>query len=103
VKRYTVDFTVGAIDQLEALELYIAGQGDPDAGARYVTSIVGHCRKLDTFPLRGTPRNDLMSGLRTIAFERRVVIGYLVEGDAVWIVGISYGGRSLSEVFGHRD
>ena len=56
-------------------------------------------RAVDVFPMRGSPGDDLMPGLRTLSFERRVVIGYLVEGEAVWIVGVSYGGRDLSGVF----
>ena len=102
MKRYTVQFTDHAIDQLESLELYIREQGDPVTAARYVTSVVAHCRKLDVFPFRGTPRDDLMPGLRTLSFDRRVVIGYLVNDDAVWVVGLSYGGRDLSGVF-ERD
>lgn len=100
MKYYKVGFTVNAIDQLEAIELYIGEQGNPEAGARYIAAIVAQCRKLDTFPLRGTPRDDLMLGLRTISFERRVVIGYTVADEAVWIVGVSYGGRELAEAFG---
>ena len=47
------------------------------------------------FPERGTRRDDLGSGLRTVGFERRATIVFRVEKDAVDIVRILYGGRDL--------
>ncbi|MGB5087418.1 MAG: type II toxin-antitoxin system RelE/ParE family toxin [Methylocystis silviterrae] len=51
--------------------------------------------KLETFPERGTRRDDLRPGLRTIGFRRRVTIAFAVETDAVTIIGIFYGGQDL--------
>jgi len=99
MKRYKVDYTERARAQLLDLYRYIAGEADPHVARAFVRRIESQCERLDVFPMRGTPRDDLMPGLRTLSFERRVVIGYLIEGDAVWIVGVSYGGRDLSGVF----
>ena len=59
----------------------------------YVGRIVDFCNGLSTFPLRGTQRDDLLSGLRVTGFERRVTIAFIVTADAVLIEGIFYGGR----------
>lgn len=99
MKRYKVDYTELARAQLLDLYLYIAREAGPHIARAFVRRIEDQCERLGVFPMRGSPRDDLMSGLRTLSFERRVVIGYLVEGEAVWIVGVSYGGRDLSGVF----
>lgn len=90
---HKVHFTPEARDQLEKLEIHIAGAGSPIVAAHYVDSIVDHCEKLQTFPHRGTRRDDLGPGLRTLGFRRRVTILFEVSGDTVNIIGIYYGGQ----------
>jgi toxin ParE1/3/4 len=92
-------FGRGARELLD-LYRYIARESGPHIALSFVRRIEDQCEWLDTFPLRGTPRDDLARGLRTLSFERRVVTGYTVADDAVWIVGVSYGGRELAEAFG---
>ena len=62
---------------------------------RFTGAIVDYCEKLETFPHRGTRRDDLRPGLRTIGFRRRVTIAFAVEADAVTIIGIFYGGQDF--------
>jgi toxin ParE1/3/4 len=50
---------------------------------------------LADFPQRGTRRNDLLPGLRTIGFERRATIAFRVPRTRVEIVTIAYGGRDF--------
>jgi toxin ParE1/3/4 len=45
--------------------------------------------------MRGRKRDDLLPGLRTIGFERRVTVAFVVSADAVLIEGIFYGGRDF--------
>ncbi|MEG3180168.1 type II toxin-antitoxin system RelE/ParE family toxin [Sphingomonas sp. LT1P40] len=101
--RYRVVYSDLAQAQLLDLYRYIAGESGPHVARRYVRRIEAQCERLDTFALRGSPRDDLMPGLRTLSFERRVVIGYLVVENVVSIVGVSYGGRDLSRVFHDPD
>jgi toxin ParE1/3/4 len=61
----------------------------------YIDRIEIGCMSLATFPNRGTKRDDLAPGLRTIAFERRVTIAYRVLKTRVEIVTIAYGGRDF--------
>jgi len=51
------------------------------------------------FPQRGTARNDLRPGLRTVGFERRATIAFTVKGEDVIILRILYAGRSLDLAF----
>lgn len=100
MKRHRVGYSDTAQAQLLDLYRYIARESGPYIALSFVRRIEDQCERLETFPLRGTPRDDLAPGLRTLSFERRVVIGYTVAGDVVWIVGVSYGGRELAEAFG---
>jgi len=51
--------------------------------------------KLADFPERGTKRDDILPGLRTIGFERRVTIAFRVQETRVEIVTVAYGGRNF--------
>ena len=68
----------------------------------YVGRIVDFCNGLSTFPLRGTQRDDLLSGLRVTGFERRVTIAFIVTAEEVLIEGIFYGGRDFEAEFRDR-
>ena len=90
---HAVHFTTEAQQQLDELETHIARLGSPTVAARYVDSIVDHCENLQTFPHRGTRRDDLRPGLRTLGFRRRVTILFEVTDDTVNIIGVYYGGQ----------
>ncbi|MCP3475500.1 type II toxin-antitoxin system RelE/ParE family toxin [Bradyrhizobium sp. CCGUVB1N3] len=55
------------------------------------------CMALTTFPKRGTRRDDILPGLRTIGFERRVTIAFRVLKTQVEIVTIGYAGRNFED------
>lgn len=48
---------------------------------------------LRTFPEKGTRRDDIRRGLRTMGFERRATIVFQVRKTDVVIVRIFYGGQ----------
>ena len=52
---------------------------------------------LATFPKRGRRRDDILPGLRTIGFERRVTIAFRVLKTQVEIVTIAYAGRNFED------
>ncbi|MDQ4420976.1 type II toxin-antitoxin system RelE/ParE family toxin [Sphingobium sp. DEHP117] len=68
---HAVSFAPEAEAQLLALFRYIASEASTDIADRYVGAIIEQCEKLESFPLRGTPRDDIRPGLRTLAFRRR--------------------------------
>jgi toxin ParE1/3/4 len=54
---------------------------------------------MQAFPERGTRRDDLAPGVRTIGFERRVTIAFRVLEDAVEILAVAYAGRDFEVDF----
>jgi toxin ParE1/3/4 len=74
-----------AIDDLKQIQTWVAEQADIDTARAYVSRIEAKFLSLNSFPLRGTPRDDLIPGLRTIPFERRLVIAYRLIDNEVWV------------------
>jgi toxin ParE1/3/4 len=91
-------FTPEARDELNRLYAYIAMAADTDIASRFVDSIIDHIATLKEFPKRGTPRDDLRPGLRTLAWRRRVTIAFMVEERDVVVIGIFYGGRDFESL-----
>ena len=65
------------------------------AARRFVGAIVDYCMTFEIFPQRGTKRDDLRPGLRTVGFRRRVTIVFSASAEVVIIVGVFYGGRNF--------
>lgn len=99
--RYTVQFTPEAREQLDELEGYIADAASPVVAAGYVDSIVAYCESLETFPYRGTMRDDLLVGLRITNYRRSAVIAFLADAPTatVSIIGVFYGGQDYEADF----
>lgn len=93
-----VRFTPLASRQLEDLHAYISLRSNEATADGYIGRIVSFCRGLDTFPSRGTRRDDILAGLRTVGFERRLTIAFLVDAEAVLIEGVFYGGRDFEAI-----
>ena len=51
------------------------------------------CEELQTFPHRGTQRDDIRPGLRVTHYRKRSVIAFVVDADQVSILGVFYGGQ----------
>lgn len=92
---YRIVFTPEARDQLDNLYDYISKAADPAIAARFLDGVVDHVATLTDYPRRGTPRDDLRAGLRTVVWRRRVTIAFMVDELVVVIVGVFYGGRDF--------
>jgi len=92
---HKVYFRPRAEADLAALYDYIADHAGPEVAGNYLARIEEACMKLAHFPERGTRRPDIMAGLRTIGFERRVTIAFRVLKTRVEIVTIAYAGRDF--------
>jgi toxin ParE1/3/4 len=90
-KRARADF-----DEIFA---WIAERGGIEVARAYTGRIESFCLAMTPFPQRGTARDDLRPGLRTVGFERRATIAFTVEGEDVIILRILYAGRSLDLAF----
>lgn len=97
---FAVVFAPEALDQLDALEDFIANSSSSVVASRYIDAIVAYCESLATFPLRGLRRDDLMPGLRVTNYRRSAVIAFIANTDTetVWILGVFYGGQDYSTV-----
>ncbi len=100
---YRVVFAPEAEAQLVALYRYIRQEASADIAERFTTAIINHCEALETFPHRGTPRDDIRPGLRTVSFRRRVTIAYAVVTDQVSILGIYYAGQEIAVDWADED
>lgn len=91
--QYAVVFTPEAQDQLASLYRYIAAAASPKIAERYTGAIVTYCEGLQTFPHRGTRRDDVRPGLRITNYKGRAVIAFEVGAEMVSIIGVFYGGQ----------
>lgn len=93
--NYHVVFSPEAEAQLVALYTHIADAASPDIAERYTRAIVTFCEEMRTFPLRGTPRDDMRPGLRITHYKKRTVIAFAVDtpNKLIVILGVFYGGQ----------
>jgi toxin ParE1/3/4 len=92
-----VVFRPEARQDLLDLHLYVAQHASLHIANGYVDRIEAACLGLKDFPRRGVKRDDLAHGIRTIAFEGRVLIAYRVEDDAIRIIRVLSAGRDVVE------
>lgn len=95
---YKVQFAAEAQQQLDTIENYIAlASGYPAVAEQFVDDIVAYCESFETFPERGTHRDDLLPGLRTVGYRRRVTIAFCTDTASltVTILGVFYGGQAF--------
>jgi toxin ParE1/3/4 len=92
---HKVYFRPVAEADLAALYEYIADRAGIVIAGQYIDRIETACMALADFPERGTRRDDILPGLRTIGFERRATIAFRVLKNRVEIVTIAYGGRDF--------
>lgn len=95
MKQYEVRFHPQARADLMDLYNYIADAAGTGVAGAYIDRIEATCLSLQTFPERGTRREQIRPGLRTIGFERRATIAFLVIENEVLIVRIFHGGRDF--------
>ena len=95
---HDIVFTPEARDQLDSLHAYISTAANADIASSFVSGIIDHVAMLSDFPRRGTARDDIRPGLRTLSWRRRVTIAFIVEETAVVVIGVFYGGRDFDSL-----
>ena len=102
---YRIVFTPEAADQIVALYEYIIADGSPLIAERYTRAIVNYCEELNTFPHRGTRRDDIRPGLRITHYKKRAIIAFTIDDIAqrVIIVGVFYGGQDYEAALDSDD
>ncbi|MEQ8345141.1 MAG: type II toxin-antitoxin system RelE/ParE family toxin [Sneathiellaceae bacterium] len=99
MKRRRVAFRPLARADLIALYDFIADKSGPAVALGYVERLEAACLALAEFPERGTRRDGIRPGIRSIGFERRATILFQVRPEDVLIVRIAYAGRDLQRLF----
>ena len=97
--RRRIVFSPEAQADLLSLYDYIADQSGEARAIAYVEQIEAYCQGFVTFPNRGTRRDDIRDGLRTVGFKRRLTIAFHVEAERVVFDRILYGGRDVERAF----
>lgn len=92
---HIVSISEQALDDLFNLHRWVAEQAGVAVADAYQDRIDARLRSLREFPERGTPREDLGQGIRSIPFERRIVILYRVSGNIVSVLRIPGGAQNL--------
>jgi toxin ParE1/3/4 len=99
VRRYKVTYREAAsADILNIYRWVYEASLDPVTAERFTARLLAACEHIGAFPLAGRTRDDLMTGLRTMAFERRAVIAYRVGDENVDIINVFYGGRDFESL-----
>lgn len=92
---YTVIFAIEARRDFAALYDYILPRGGERVARDYVAKIYGYCLGFETFPERGTLRDDIRPGLRLVGYRRRATIAFTISGDTVIILRMFYAGQDI--------
>ena len=91
----SVVFAPEALADLQTLYDIIADASLPARAFAYAEGLRQFCPGLADFPERGTRRDAIRPGLRTLGYRRRVTVAFHVTGTTMVIDRLLYGGRDL--------
>jgi plasmid stabilization system protein ParE len=92
---YAVRLSFQAQRDIDALLDYLKPLAGETAALAYLARLERFLRRFETFPKRGSVRDDTRDGLRVIGFERSLSIAFVVEHDTVHILRILSKGQQL--------
>jgi plasmid stabilization system protein ParE len=93
--KYTVRLSVAARQDVDALLEYLVPRAGEAAAQNYIDRLQTFLEAFQSFPKRGTVRNEIRDGLRIVGFERSLSIAFSVEEETVYILRIMSGGQEL--------
>ncbi len=93
MKQRAVAFAPEALDDLLNIYNWIAEAAGPGIAIGYIGRLEAYCLGFDLVSERGTVRDDIRPGLRTIGFEHRVTLAFSVDSEQITFLRIFYGGR----------
>jgi plasmid stabilization system protein ParE len=98
----SVAFDPQAQHDLDDIFEYIADHASVATARAFTGRLEAYCLGFETFPERGTRRDDIRPGLRTVGFRRKATVAFTIKEDRVVILRILYGGRNV-DAFLDRD
>jgi toxin ParE1/3/4 len=99
VKLSRVEFSDEAEEDLLAIRIYLTEKASAAVADRFVESLIARSEALSSFADRGSPRDDLALGVRTISHKKSVLIAYRVREEIVIVLGFFYRGRDVTAAF----
>ncbi|MBB3137375.1 plasmid stabilization system protein ParE [Rhizobium pisi] len=93
--KYTVRLSAAAQRDVDALLDYLVPVAGEAIAQSYIDRLQTFLEGFQTFPKRGTVRDEIRDGLRIIGFERSLSIAFIVERETVYILRIMSGGQEL--------
>lgn len=100
---HRVVFSPEAEAQLISMQRYIGRKASPAVARSFTNAIVDYCEPLGTFPHRGTRRDEIRPGLRTIGFRRRITIAFVADDKIRLLKTVSCRGANFTDVIGSRQ
>ena len=98
-----VVFRREARDDLANIQRVIRERAGVQTARNHIARIRAYCQRFEVASERGTRRDDLRPGIRTVGFERRITIVFAVGEREVAILRIFYGGRDFESILALRD
>jgi toxin ParE1/3/4 len=97
---YAVIISANAEADLIAIFDYISARAGANIAGRFTDRIEAYVQGFADTPERGTKRDELRPGLRTVGFRRRATILFEVDRakQRVVIHGVYYAGRSFDNL-----
>ena len=92
-----VVWSFDANNDIEQIWTYLAQNASVDRADRQIIKIVEACRLVSDWPRSGSPRDNIIPGMRSIAAEPYVIF-YRVGDEAVQIVRVLDGRRDIEAV-----
>jgi toxin ParE1/3/4 len=96
---FKVVISARAERHLDDLFCYIAERASEKTATAYVERVLAYCNGLASAPHRGTRRDEILPGMRTVGFRRRITVTFVIEETNVVILGLYYGGRDFAADF----
>jgi toxin ParE1/3/4 len=84
---------------------YIARARGREFADAFIERIIRYCESFAIAPHRGTKRDAIRPGLRTVTWRRTVTIAFEVQSpsDQVVILGAVYRGRDVASILKQRN
>jgi toxin ParE1/3/4 len=105
VAHYTVVFDRDARADLETIRDHIANARGAEFADAFIDRVITYCESFRTIPHRGTKREAIRPGLRTVTWRRTITIAFTVSdaSSQVAILGAFYRGRDVLHALKQRQ
>lgn len=99
----TVRFAEQAVRDLQEIFDYLRPVAGERIASDHVARLYAYCLSFETFPERGTRRDDLRPGLRFIGYRRQATIAFAVIEETVTILRVFSRGRDVEALIAEDD